>query len=84
MNLDESFLAGIPAIEIRALFAQAAVRAGVIRRGSPINQMQVDSTTEIVTLCTRPIDRYQNLKCVADTTAGVIKGHLFELLKTCN
>jgi hypothetical protein len=79
MHLDDSFLAGIPAIEIRALFAQAAVRAGVIRPGDPIDQMQVDFATEIVTLCARLVDRYPNPECTEDTIGDVIRGQLFEL-----
>lgn len=78
MNLDDSFLAGIPAIEIRALFAEAAVRAGVIRPGDPIDQMQVDFATEIVTLCARLVDRYPNPECTEDTIGDVIRGQLFE------
>ena len=79
MNLDDSFLAGIPASEIRVLFAEAAVRAGVIRPGDPIDQMQVDFATEIVTLCARLVDRYPNPECTEDTIGDVIRGQLFEL-----
>ena len=79
MNPDESFLAGIPAREIRMLFAEAAVRAGVIRPGDPIDQMQVDFATEIVTLCAQLVDRYPNPECTEDTIGDVIRGQLFEL-----
>jgi hypothetical protein len=79
MNPDESFQAGIRAREIRALFAEAAVRAGVIRPGDPIDQMQVDFATEIVTLCARLVDRYPNPECAEDTIGDVIRGQLFEL-----
>lgn len=79
MNPDESFLAGIPAREIRTLFAEAAVRAGVICPGDPIDQMQVDFATEIVTLCARLVDRYPNPECTEDTIGDVIRGQLFEL-----
>jgi hypothetical protein len=57
MNLDESFLAGIPAGEIRTLFTEAAMRAGVIRPGESIDQVEVDFAHEIVTLCARLVDR---------------------------
>ncbi len=79
MNPDEIFQAGIPAREIRTLFAEAAVRAGVIRPGDPIDQMQVDFAHEIVTLCARVADRYPNPECTEDTIGDVIRGQLFEL-----
>lgn len=79
MNLDESFLAGIPASEIRSLFAQAAVRTGVIRPGDPIDQIQVDFAHEVVTLCARIADRYPNPEYIKDTIGDVIRGQLFEL-----
>jgi hypothetical protein len=79
MNPDDSFQAGILAREIRALFAEAAVRAGLIRPGDPIDQMQVDFATEIVTLCARLVDRYPNPECTEDTIGDVIRGQLFEL-----
>jgi hypothetical protein len=79
MSPDESFQAGIPACEIRTLFAEAAVRADVIRPGDPIDQMQVDFATEIVTLCARLVDRYPNPECTEDTIGDVIRGQLFEV-----
>jgi hypothetical protein len=79
MHDEDGFLAGIPAGEVRALFAAAAVRAGVIRSGDPIDQIQVDFATEIVTLCARLVDRYPNPECAEDTIGDVIRGHLFEL-----
>lgn len=79
MNLDDSFLAGIPASEIRVLFAEAAVRAGIIRPGDPIDQMQVDFAHEVVTLCARLADRYPNPECIEDTIGDVIRGQLFEI-----
>lgn len=79
MNLDQSFLGGIPNREIRALFTTAAMRAGVIRPGDPLDQVQVDFATEIVTLCARLVDRYPNPECTEDTIGDVIRGQLFEL-----
>ena len=79
MDADESFLAGIPASQIRVLFAEAAVRAGVIRPGDPLDEMQVDFATEIVTLCARLVDRYPNPERLVDTVGDVIRGQLFEL-----
>ncbi|RZI72722.1 MAG: hypothetical protein EOP13_14155 [Pseudomonas sp.] len=79
MNLDESYIAGIPATEIRVLFAEAAVRAGVIRPGDPLDEMQVDFAIEIVTLCARLADRYPNPDRIHDTVGDVIRGQLFEL-----
>jgi hypothetical protein len=55
------------------------VRAGVIRPGDPIDQMQVDFAHEIVTLCARLADRYPNPECTEDTIGDVIRGKLFEL-----
>ena len=79
MNPDESFQAGIAPREIRSLFIEAAVRAGVIRLGDPIDQVQVDFATEIVTLCARLADRYPNPDCTEDTIGDVIRAQLFEL-----
>lgn len=79
MNLDESFLGGIPSREIRTLFTKAAVRAGVIRPDDPISETQVDFAHEIVTLCARLVDRYPNPECTQDTIGDVIRGQLFEL-----
>lgn len=39
-----------------------------------IDQMQVDSAAEIVTLRTRLVDRYPNPKCAEDTVGDVIRG----------
>ena len=78
MDADESFLAGIPASQIRVLFAEAALRAGVIRPGDPLDQNQVDFATEIVTLCARLVDRYPNPERLEDTVGDVIRGQLFE------
>ena len=50
MNPDESFMAGIPAEEIRQHFSLAAARAGLLRPGEPIDQTQIDFATEIVTI----------------------------------
>jgi hypothetical protein len=79
MNPDESFQAGIPAREIQALFTEAAVCAGVIRPGDPIDQMQVDFAIEIVTLCARLVDRYPNPECIGDTIGDMMRGQMFEL-----
>jgi hypothetical protein len=79
MNLDESFMAGIPACEIRPLFTEAAVRAGVIRQGDLIDQKHVDFATEIVAICAQLVDRYPNPERIEDTIGDVIRGQLFEL-----
>jgi hypothetical protein len=79
MNPDKSFQAGIPTREIRTLFADATVRASVIRPGNPIDQMQVDFATEIVTPCARLVDRYPNPECTEDTIGDVITGQPLEL-----
>jgi hypothetical protein len=78
MDLDESFLDGIPKSEIRTLFTEASVRAGVIQAGDSIDQAQVDFAHEIVTLCARLVDRYPNPDCTEDTIGDVIRGQLFE------
>lgn len=75
----ENFVADIPARKIRALFAEAAVRADAIHPGDPIDQMQVDFAIEIVTLCARLVDRYPNAECTEDTIGDVIRRQLFEL-----
>jgi hypothetical protein len=63
----------------RACFVAAAMRAGLIRPGDPIDEMQVDFAIEIVTLCARIADRYPNPECTKDTVGDVIRGQLFEL-----
>jgi hypothetical protein len=71
MNPDAGFQAGIPAREIHALFAEAAVRASMIR---PIDPMQVGFARESVTLCARVDDRYPSPECREDTVGDVIRG----------
>jgi hypothetical protein len=78
MSPDESFQAGIPAREVRTLFEEAAVRAGVVRPSDPIDQMQVDFAAEIVALCAQLADCYLNPECIEDTIGDVIRGHLLE------
>jgi hypothetical protein len=56
----------------------AAVRAGLIRPGDPLDEMQVDFATEIVTLCAWLVDRYPNPECTEDTIGDIIRGQLFE------
>jgi hypothetical protein len=63
----------------RACFLAAAVRAGLIRPGDPIDEVQVDFAHEIVTLCARIADRYSNPSCTEDTVGDAIRGQLFEL-----
>ena len=63
----------------RALFADAAVRAGLIRPGDPLDQMQIDFATEIVTLCARIVDRFPNPSRAQDTVGDVLRKRLFEL-----
>lgn len=63
----------------RALFADAAVRASLIRPGAPLDQMQVDFATEIVTLCARIVDRFPDPGRVQDTVGDVLRKRLFEL-----
>jgi hypothetical protein len=63
----------------RSCFLAAAVRAGLIRPGDPIDKMQVDFAHEIVTLCARISDRYSNPDCIEDTIGDVIRARLFEL-----
>jgi hypothetical protein len=63
----------------RALFADAAVRAGLIRPGDPLDPMQVDFATEIVTLCARIVDRFPDPGRVQDTVGDVLRERLFEL-----
>jgi hypothetical protein len=79
MNPDESFQAGIRAREIRSLFAEIAVHAGVSRPGDPIDQMQVDFAAELLALCAWLVDRYPNPECIEDTIGNVLGGKLFEL-----
>jgi hypothetical protein len=75
---DESFLAGIPADEVRLLYVQAAVRAGVIRPGDALTRAHYDFAVEIVTLCARLVDRFANPECPEDTIGDVLRGQLFE------
>jgi hypothetical protein len=63
----------------RACFVAAAVRAGLIRPGDPLDQVQVDFATEIVTLCARIADQYPDYKRLGDTVGDVIREQLFEL-----
>lgn len=63
----------------RALFADAAVRAGLIRPGDPLDQIQIDFATEIVTLCARIVDRFPHPGRAQDTVGDVLRERLFEL-----
>jgi hypothetical protein len=67
-----------PTRDPRALFIDAALRAGLIRSGDPLDQMQVDFATEIVTLCARIVDRFPNPECLQDTVGDVLRERLFE------
>jgi hypothetical protein len=75
---DESFLAGIPADEVRSLYVQAAVRAGVIRPGDALTRVHYDFAVQIVTLCARLVDRYPNPEFLEDMIGDVLRGHLFD------
>jgi hypothetical protein len=63
----------------RACFVEAAVRAGLIRPGDPLDQVQVDFATEIVTLCARITDRYPDPESPEDTIGDRLRALLYEL-----
>ncbi len=63
----------------RALFGETAVRAGLIRPGDPLDQMQVDFATEIVTLCALVVDRFPNPERTQDSVGDLLRERLFEL-----
>ena len=69
----------IPMGNPRTLFTDAAVRAGLIRPGDPLDQMHVDFASEIVTLCAQIVDRFPDPGRVQDTVGDVLRARLFEL-----
>jgi hypothetical protein len=68
-----------PTHEPRVLFAAAAERVGLIRRGDPLDQNLIDYALEIVTLAARIADRYGCTACEEDTVGDAIRGHLYEV-----
>jgi hypothetical protein len=72
-------LAGVPASDIRSLYVQAAIRAGLIRPGDALTREHYDFAVEIVTLCARLVDRYSNPERPDGTIGDVIRSQLFEL-----
>jgi hypothetical protein len=68
-----------PMRDPRALFTEAAVRAGLIRPGELLDAKQFDFATEIVTLCARVVDRFADPERAEDTVGDVLRARLFEL-----
>ena len=68
---------GAPTAEAHALYAAAAERAGLIRKGDPLDQNMVDYALEIVAIAARIADRYSNSACSDDTVGDAIRAHLF-------
>jgi hypothetical protein len=58
MHNEDGGPTGTPRRDPRALFTEAAVRAGLIGPGDALDRAQVDFATEIVTLCARIADRF--------------------------
>jgi hypothetical protein len=69
----------LPMRDPRALFTEAAVRAGLIRPGELLEARQVDFATEIVTLCARMVDRFTNAEREQDTVGDELRARPFEL-----
>jgi hypothetical protein len=70
---------GFPTRDPRALFTDAAVRAGLIQPGDPLDPLQTDFAIEIVTLCARIVDRFSDPGRVQDTVGDVLRERLFTL-----
>lgn len=69
---------GAPTAEAHVLYAAAAERVCLIRKGDPLDQNLVDYALEIVAIASRIADRYSNSARSDDTVGNAIKARFLE------